>query len=287
MDDPGNEQGQCKGIESMEASMTGELSFDGGGKSGVSSAGDFSASQDKGGRRKRRASSSGGSGVSSKRINNAMTKQEKEETREKNKKCVKAAQMREIKRFKAWLPNQQRTEPLEWSSVNAMPDKIEGEEGKRFIEFGKRMIARVKQLGMANATETRLNNVMENCYGDTYAAFFESSLMCYLKIKDGKRKESYEQTYCKVCEAVGEKIIQANHDCPYCHKCFYKSWKRRIVLMEDCNDHHGGSNEEEANIMSGNSENTDDRELVSHDYEEEHDEDVAVEIAKVLFGRFD
>ena len=89
MDNPENEQGQFDGIKREEASMAGELSFDGGGKSGVSSAGDYSAPHDKGSKRKLRASSSGGSDVSSKRRNSALTKQEKDNTREKNKKSVK------------------------------------------------------------------------------------------------------------------------------------------------------------------------------------------------------
>lgn len=146
MDDPGNEQRQFEGIESAEASMAGELSFDGGGKSGVSSAGDFSASQDKGGKRKRRASFSGGSNVSCKRINCAMTKQEKDETREKNKNSVKAAQVREVNRFMAWFPNQERTEPVEWSGIDAMPDKIEG--------GGRKEIRRVWQTNDSSSQAT-------------------------------------------------------------------------------------------------------------------------------------
>ena len=158
-----------------------ELDFDVGGKSGKRSAGDFSTSQKYG--KMKRASSSASAGIRDvnckkrSNSNSAMTKQQKDTAREKDKIRSKSAKVREENRFEAWLAKQPRTAPVEWST-DAPAIKIEGDEGKSFIHFVGQVVTQVKQLGLPNANETRLKHVLDNCFGGTYADYFEKSLMC-------------------------------------------------------------------------------------------------------------
>ena len=114
--------------------------------------------------------------------------------------------------------------------------------GEEFLQFGKRMIEEAKDLGMKDHFANRLNHVLENSSGKTYAELYYYTVRCFVPVKDGTRREKYDKKYCDVCKAAGELIDQVNHDdCPYCLDCFVASgWKKECTRLEDCTEHGAG-----------------------------------------------
>mmetsp|Transcript_24798 Transcript_24798/g.40653 ORF Transcript_24798/g.40653 Transcript_24798/m.40653 type:complete len:276 (-) Transcript_24798:198-1025(-) len=215
-----------------------DADFDGGGEQGAF--GDFNNLQDPDGVEKSEDSNSSIENGrdrrrKAKRVTSSNeTKKKKRRGNEKDEKSSDAAKKREFDKFTRWLSDQPKGIPTEWS--NSAPEKIEGDE---FIQFASRMIEKARGLGMKDNVATRVQHVLDNSPGKTYAELFESTLMCFVPIKGGSRKTRYEIKHCKVCKAAGELIDQRDHSCPYCHDCFNESrWKKKYVLVEKCTEKH-------------------------------------------------
>ncbi|KAL7553271.1 hypothetical protein ACHAWF_016530 [Thalassiosira exigua] len=167
--------------------------------------------------------------------------------RKKDKKSSEVAIKREYDKFTRWMERESTGIPIEWDgprdNILISADKIDADQEDRFIAFGKRMIEKNLRLGMKEGHARRLGFVLERLRGKgkTYAELFDETMMCFLPIKDGTRKETYDKKHCEICKAAGYLVSSDDHDCPYCEACFIDSgWKRECVEVEECTKHKGG-----------------------------------------------
>mmetsp|Transcript_33373 Transcript_33373/g.80721 ORF Transcript_33373/g.80721 Transcript_33373/m.80721 type:complete len:349 (-) Transcript_33373:715-1761(-) len=179
---------------------------------------------------------SGGS-KDKKRGHRAMSRKNKKKLKRTNTESSDSASNREIKRFSDWLLNQPTVTPIEWQKQlqTIMIEKREKHNVKKCVH---RIISKAKQCGtLRNCSEIRMRDVVNKEEWDSWVELIDLLLMCNIQIKDGKRKEEYTHVHCEVCLKAG-KVEQSDHSCPYCHYCFYESWKERVVLLEDCCTEH-------------------------------------------------
>ncbi|KAL7551800.1 hypothetical protein ACHAWF_014987, partial [Thalassiosira exigua] len=118
--------------------------------------------------------------------------------RKKDEKSSKVAKKREYDKFRRWMAKVPTGIPIEWDgpqdNIHICVDKIDATQEERFIAFGKRMIEKNLSLGMKEGHAKRLEYVLESLRGKgkTYAELFDETMMCFLPIKDGTRKTTYD-----------------------------------------------------------------------------------------------
>lgn len=155
--------------------------------------------------------------------NNALTKQEKKELRGKAIDHSISALNREEKRFVIdWLPYQPRPQglPTEWPQGNQELSQEEREGVTRDI----------------HQIEVRMRSTSDTAHWKTLRELIGLLIMSTMKIKDGIRPADYDSRHCLVCKAAGYLEELADHICPYCIICFYRSGHRKdFLLLGNCN----------------------------------------------------